>query len=452
MNILLLRFVHPHVAHCSYLLADPKTGTAVVIDPYRAVDPYLEAAHWMSAKIRHIFLTEQHDDFAGGQRELRDRTGATLYAGAWTRPPFDFLPVKDGDALEFGHVRLKVLETPGHRLEGITVLVYDLLASAAEPFAAFTGDTLLLGDSGLPEPRPDDGLSRTELAGMLYDSIRGKLVTLPPSARIYPAHAHLNPQERDPLYGFENRMSVQQLRNPALQPMSRREFEVRLLAGMDRELFPAHRTDVARIHPVSTTELLRASRAGAQVVDVRSPADFAGAHLEKSVNVPLVASFEHWVEAVLDRDEPTILVAPPGQEREAATRLQAVGFGSVKGFLKGGMQALEEQAAQLRGEHRYSLPALEEALQSPDPPQLVEIGRPEGCGAGRRIPLEELRTELRQLSRDREVAVCSETPFRTSAAASFLRGRGFPRVRTLAGGLALWGRRPLGHPACAHQR
>jgi len=447
MNITILKFHHPHIAHNSYLLVDPWTGTAAVIDPYRTIGPYLEAAQWLSANIRHIFVTEQHDDFPGGHRELQLKTGATLYAGAWTRPPFDFLPVKNGDIFEFGQVRLQVLETPGHRLEAITVLAYDLLISATDPVAAFTGDTLFLGGSGLPEPRSEDPHTPTELSALLADSIQLKILPLPDSTRLYPAHAGLAPSGLEARSGTANLMKSQRLHNPALGNMTRQDFSHRVLAGMARTAFPPEKADDVRLRAVSPTELLRAGRSGAQVVDVRSPADFSASHLERSLNVPLDAAFETWIDAILARGEPTILVAPPGLEREAAARLEVAGFGNVAGYLKEGMQAFEDRPQILRGERPYSLPCLEEALQSSAPPQLLEIARGPTSDLGVTIPLEELGNELGRLSREREIAVCAETPFRTSAAASFLRNRGFPRVRTLAGGLALWGRRPLDRPA-----
>lgn len=452
MNINILRFNHPHVAHHSYLLIDPQTGTASVIDPYRIVDPYLEAAHSMSAKIRHIFLTQQHDDFQGGHRTLAERTGATIFAGAWTRPPFDFLPVKNGDVLEFGQVRLMILETPGHRLEAITVLVFDLLLSDSAPIAAFTGDTLTPGDVGLPEPMRDDGLLPADLARMLHDSIRDKYQGLPSSTRIYPALAEWTSDEPEAWAAGETLLRTQRTQNPAFRPMNSREFEVRILAGMRRDPSLPRGGEELRLRPVTATELLRASRSGAQIIDVRSPSDFAAAHLEKSINVPLAAAFETWVESVLNPDEPALLVAPPGREVEAAARLEDAGFGHVAGFLKGGMQSLEDRTPLLKGERRYTLPGLEEALAGDSSPQVVEIGRSSSSGNGVRVPLEELRMATDQFSHGREIVICSETPFRASAAASYLRTRGFPRVRTLAGGLAMWGRRPgsgLADPALA---
>jgi glyoxylase-like metal-dependent hydrolase (beta-lactamase superfamily II)/rhodanese-related sulfurtransferase len=451
MSITILRFTHEHVAHCSYLLVEPKTKTAVVIDPYRNIDPYMEAASWMSSRIRHVFLTQQHDDFQGGHRTLQERTGAMLYAGAWTRPPFDFLPVKNGDVLEFGQLRLMILETPGHRLEGIAVLAFDLLSSDSEPFAAFTGDTLTLGYVGLPEAKREDGLSTIDLARMLHDSIRHKILTLPPSTRIYPALSCLNTGDPETRPIDENLLKWQRVQNPALRPMYPNEFEAGILEGMRRGPFLIPEEDRIRIRPVSATEMLRAARSGAQVIDVRPPADFAAVHLEKSLNVPVVAAFESWAGAVLDPDEPAILIAPPGQEQEAALRLEAAGVALVAGFLKGGMQALEDRMPLLRSDRRYSLPGLEEALLQAQAPQLIEIDRPEVSATGLGIPLEHLRSKADALSRDREIVICSETAFRASAGASLLRHRGFPRVRTLAGGLAMWGRRPTPPRTPAHR-
>jgi len=224
--------------------------------------------------------------------------------------------------------------------------------------------------------------------------------------------------------------------------MNSREFEVRILAGMRRDLFPSRASDDPRLRPVSVTELSRASRAGAQIVDVRSPADFAAAHLEKSINVPLSAAFETWVEGVLTPGEPALLVAPPGREGEAAARLEEAGIDHVAGFLKGGMQSLEDRLPLLRGERRYTLPDLEQALLEAKPPQVVEIGRPHSSARGFQIPLEDLRRGIDHVPHGHELVICSETSFRASAAASYLRSRGFPNVRTLAGGLAMWGRRP----------
>lgn len=274
---------------------------------------------------------------------------------------------------------------------------------------------------------------------------------LPASTRIYPALGDLGAERRGAPHLRESLLSLQRAENAALRPMSSRDFEIRILAGMKRDLIPRSSEDRSWVRPVPATEFLQAAGAGAQVLDLRSPADFAAVHLEKSINLPIVAAFEPWAKAVLDQDEPLLLIAPPGRETEAAARLLAIDAPPAAGVLKGGMQALEHRSALLRGERRVSLPRLEEELLSADPPELVEIGRPDGSTPGLQIPLEELRGELARFSPSREIVIASETSFRASAAASFLRSRGFPRVRTLAGGLAIWGRRPQLPPPRVHR-
>jgi rhodanese-related sulfurtransferase len=276
---------------------------------------------------------------------------------------------------------------------------------------------------------------------MLHHSIRDKVQGLAASTRIYPALAGVNPEDEARSAG-ETLLGAQRAQNPAFRPMNSREFEIRILAGMRRDSSPPLAGSDLRLRPVTATELLRAGRSGAQIIDVRSPADFAAAHLEKSINVPLASAFETWAESVLTPDEPALLIAPPGREVEAAARFEDAGIGHVAGFLKGGMQSLEDRTSLLRGEKRYTLPSLEEALLESQPVQVVEIGRSPSSGARFSVPLEDLRTAANQLPHGREIVICSETPFRASAAASYLRSRGFPKVRTLAGGLAMWGRRP----------
>src|SRR6476646_7925300 len=142
------QFYLPCLAHASYLIGDEATGTAVVIDPQRDVDQYLAFAADHSLKIRHVFLTHLHADFVAGHLELRDCVGATIYLGAAAKAAYAFAPMKDGSVVEFGNVRLKTLETPGHTPESISILVFDLSVSDTQPYAVLTGDTLFIGDVG----------------------------------------------------------------------------------------------------------------------------------------------------------------------------------------------------------------------------------------------------------------------------------------------------------------
>src|SRR5262249_9079119 len=176
------------LAHASYLIGDEQTRTAAVIDPQRDIGRYLEDAARLGLEIRHVFLTHFHADFVAGHLELRDRAGAKIYLGARGQAEYAFTPMKNGDALEFGNVRLQVLETPGHTSESICILVYDLEKEAQNPHAVLTGDTLFIGDVGRPDLRASLGWSASELGGLLYDSLREKLLPLPDETLVYPAH------------------------------------------------------------------------------------------------------------------------------------------------------------------------------------------------------------------------------------------------------------------------
>ena len=156
------------LAHASYLIGDEETRTAAVVDPQRDVQRYLEAAARHNQTIRHVFLTHLHADFIAGHLELRGLTGARIYLGARAQAEYAFIPMKDGDVLEFGKVRLQVLETPGHTAESISILVFDLAHDPQNPRAVLTGDTLFIGDVGRPDLRASLGWKPAELARLLY--------------------------------------------------------------------------------------------------------------------------------------------------------------------------------------------------------------------------------------------------------------------------------------------
>src|SRR5262249_41650979 len=155
------------------------SGTAAVVDPQRDTDQYLAFAAEHALQIKHVFLTHLHADFVAGHLELRDRVGATIYLGAAAKAAYAFTPLRDGDVVEFGQMRLKALETPGHTPESISILVYDLKASDMQPHAVLTSDTLFVGDVERPDLRVALGWSATELGGMLFDSLHNKLLPLP---------------------------------------------------------------------------------------------------------------------------------------------------------------------------------------------------------------------------------------------------------------------------------
>ena len=248
-----------------------------------------------------MFLTHFHADFVAGHLELRDRTGATIHLGAAARAEYAHVSMKEGDALEFGRVRLRVLETPGHTPESISILVYDAARSSKEPYAVLSGDTLFVGDVGRPDLRASLGWSATELGRLLYTSLRTKLLPLPDDTLVYPAHGAGSLCGKSLSSETVSTIGAQRHANYALQPMSQEEFVA--LVTADQPDAPAYFTydavlnsrerptlDAAlkrELTPLSVDQVMELAGAGATLLDVRDPAEFAHSHLRGSINIGL---------------------------------------------------------------------------------------------------------------------------------------------------------------------
>ena len=222
--MILHQFYLNRLAHASYLIADEATSIAAVVDPQRDVARYLAFAEERGLTIKHVILTHLHADFVAGHLELRDHAGATIYLGAKATAGYKLTPLADGDEVEFGRVRLKALETPGHTPESISIAVYDLNKSEAEPHAVLTGDTLFVGDVGRPDLRVALGWSATDLGGMLFDSLHSKLLPLPDASLVYPAHGAGSLCGRAISKETVSTIGEQRRANYALQPMTKKEF------------------------------------------------------------------------------------------------------------------------------------------------------------------------------------------------------------------------------------
>ncbi|MBI2951970.1 MBL fold metallo-hydrolase [bacterium] len=445
------------LAHASYLIGDEETRTAAVVDPQRDIDQYLEDARGQGLQIRHVFLTHFHADFVAGHLELRDREGAQIHLGARGKAEYAFTPMQDGDEVAFGKVRLKVLETPGHTVESISILVYDLDRSDRDPWAALTGDTLFIGDVGRPDLRASLGWSASDLGGMLYDSLREKLLTLPDETLVYPAHGAGSACGKNLSTDTVSTVGVQRRYNYALQPMTREEFiRVVLVDQPDpppyftydavlntKERPTLEETLERELKPLTLEETLRLKAGGAQLLDVRDPADFEGAHLTDSLNVGLGGKFATWAGTILDRERPTVIIADPGREGEAAMRLGRIGFDRVAGYLAGGMQAVEARPDLVRRTERVTAATLAEQLGWPDPPVVLDVRtereRQEGGIEGSlHIPLNHLQERLREAPRGRRLVVTCAGGYRSSIAASLLQRHGVEDVADLVGGIEAW--------------
>ena len=212
------------LSHASYLIGDEESKTAAIVDPQRDIDQYVEDARLHGLSIRYVFLTHFHADFIAGHLELKERCSARIYLGSQAKAEYEFTPLQDGDTIEFGKVRLEILETPGHSPESISILVYDLTKDASEPYAVLTGDTLFIGDVGRPDLRASLGWTADELGGMLYDSIQNKLLGLPDDTLVYPTHGAGSMCGKQLSKDTVSTMGVQKKYNYALQLMSKEKF------------------------------------------------------------------------------------------------------------------------------------------------------------------------------------------------------------------------------------
>src|SRR5258707_3705790 len=369
------------LAHASYLIGDESSGIAAVVDPQRDIDQYISFAAENRLKIRHVFLTHLHADFVAGHLELRDRAGATIYLGAAAKAGYAFTPLRDETIVEFGRVRMKALESPGHTRESISLLVYDLSASDAKPYAVLTGDTLFIGDVGRPDLRVALGWSAKDLGGMLFDSLHSKLLALPDESLVYPAHGAGSLCGKAISKETVSTLGEQRKSNYALQPMSKEQFVDVVTADqpdapayftydavLNSEERPTLDQALAReMNPLTLDAVLALQAQGAQVLDTRDPNEFAAAHLAGSINIGLGGQYATWVGTVLDPKRPIVIIATPGRENEAAVRLGRIGFDHVAGYLKDGLQSLESRPDLMSATERLSAPFAADVLSSSRP-------------------------------------------------------------------------------------
>jgi len=456
--MILKQFYLNCLAHASYLIGDEQSRTAAVVDPQRDVDQYLAFADEHGLRIEHVFLTHLHADFIAGHLELRDRVGAKIYLGAAAKAEYSFVPLHDRDTVDLGQVRLQALETPGHTPESISLVIYDLERSATEPHAVLTGDTLFVGDVGRPDLRVALGWSANDLGGLLYESLRNKLMTLPDSAAVYPAHGAGSLCGKALSKETVSTIGEQRRSNYALQPMSKDAFIDLVTADqpdapsyftydavLNSKERPTLEQTLDRISALTLEQLLALQGVGAQVLDTRDPAEFAAAHLAGSINIGLGGQYATWAGTVLNREHPIVIIADPGHEHEAAMRLGRIGFDQVVGYLQDGLHSVRSRPDLTMTTERLSAQvAAERVAAAPErAPVIVDVRSP-GERQQKRIPgsvgipLNHLVERVQELPADRQILVHCAGGYRSSIAASLLQRHGFAQVGEIAGGIAAW--------------
>jgi hydroxyacylglutathione hydrolase len=438
------------LAHASYMLASE--GEAVVVDPQRDVEIYLQAAASHGFVIRHIFETHLHADFVSGHKELASRTGAQIYIGEQAEAEFPHIPVRDGFQLHVGKARIAIFETPGHTPESICLVITDQEKSP-DPWAVLTGDTLFLGDVG----RPD--LSRRytpgQLAGMLYDSLHNKILKLDDNVLVYPAHGAGSLCGRNMRAERVSTIGVERMTNYALQIKSREEFIRQLTSNLparpeyflqDAEINRTGASSLSELpplHPIGANELKTLLDQGAIVLDVRPGEQFAAAHVPGSINIALSGQFASWAGSLLGLSAHPVLIAQSNDAlAEARMRLARVGLENILGYLDGGVAAWSDAGLALASIPQISVEVLREKLQN-TPMQVLDVRRETEWEAGHIEsamwwPLDNFKVSPPEIDRDTPIAVHCKGGYRSMIACSLLQRAGFPHVTDVIGGLDAW--------------
>ena len=446
------RFYLGCLAHASYMIASE--GVAAVIDPQRDVEIYLNAAAGKNWKIESIIETHLHADFVSGHRELAERTGARIYLGAGSGAEFPHVAVQDGEEIRFGRCRLRFLQTPGHTLESICILMHDC-GQPERPAAVFTGDTLFVGDVGRPDLSPRH--TPQQLAEMLYRSLHEKLLTLPDDTEIFPAHGAGSLCGRQMSSECSSTIGKQRQSNYALLARTSDEF-VHLLTdnlparpeyfARDADLNRRGAAPLAELPPLpalAAPEVLRLQQQGAIVVDTRPAMQFAVAHVPGSMHIALTGQYASWAARILGLDTPLILAGEdPEHVRESQMRLARVGIENLAGYLADGVVGWIRNGYQLDYIPQITVQDFMELRdQEPHRIAILDVREPGEVASGVIenavcIPLGKLGSRLGELDREKLLVVHCKGGFRSSIATSILRRGGFRDIANLTGGFDAW--------------
>ena len=441
------------LAHASYLIGDG--GEAAVVDPRRDIDEYLATAREQGLVIRHVIETHSHADFISGHREIAKKTGAKIYLGAAADAGFEHVAVSEGDEIRMGNVVLRFLETPGHTPDSVSVLVVDEGESRVEPKAVLTGDALFIGDVGRPDLMGGAGSAR-ELAGKLYDSLHEKLLKLPDSTAVYPAHGAGSMCGRNISSERSSTIGEQRRFNYALQPMARDAFIQMMTTDLPEA--PAYFSRDAKINrdgpaildelpapaPLTAEEVRGEAAKGGLILDARSSSLFGAGHVPGSLNIGLSGQFASWAGTLIPLESKILLVTEDeAGVAEARTRLARVGIENVAGYLAGGIASWDAAGLPLSKVEQIDVEELERRIRQGTAGQLIDVRRPAEYQSGhiaqaRALPLNHLAESVGNLSKGEPVTAICAGGFRSSVAASLLEKGGFPRVTNVVGGMSAW--------------
>jgi hydroxyacylglutathione hydrolase len=454
--VLLRQFAIDGLGHLSALVGDTDAGVAAVVDPRRDVDVYLDEARGLDLRIMTVLETHLHNDYVSGARELAEVTGATHVIGAGAELAYEHRPIRDREEVDVGSLRFRVLDTPGHTPEHVAYALTDT-SRAEEPILLFTGGSLLVGAVGRTDLLGDD--NALPYARDMFRSLHDELLAHPDFVSVYPTHGagslcstgiSSTPWST---IGFERR------HNPMLQAADVDAFARRLLEGQPAfpkyfaRMRPTNKAGPRPIgawppqpRPMAIGEVDEVMGAGAVVVDLRGPAEFAAEHIPGAVSIPAGSSFGTWLGWVVDDDRPLVFVLKdPDDWDDAMRQALRIGYDGVVGHLRGGLRTWVEAGRHVETSDRLTVRQLSDRLGEGGSaePLVIDVRQPSEFAAGHvdgaiHVAAGDLPEMLASLPRDRPIATICASGYRASVAASLLRKAGFEDVAWVADGLPAW--------------
>jgi glyoxylase-like metal-dependent hydrolase (beta-lactamase superfamily II)/rhodanese-related sulfurtransferase len=422
-------------------------GEALIIDPLRDIDPYIQLAESRNAKIRFVLETHFHADFVSGHLELARKTGAVIVYGPGAQPDYAAAILKDHDVIDLGKIKIMLLHTPGHTIESSCYLLFN---ETNQVHCIFTGDTLFIGDVGRPDLMSGN-LDKEVLAGMLYESLNKKIKVLPDATIVYPGHGAGSACGRNLGTETSSTIGIQKAVNYALQLGDKEEFIRQVCA--DQPAAPSYFFKDASINihgyemldtiyksadkPLTSGELILECGMGALVLDTRPAIDFGTGFIKGSVNIGLDGEFAVWVGTLIDFAQPLILLTEPGREKETITRLARIGYENILGYLKGGIAQWTldgNRTEQIENINTSQLAAYMDTGKY----ALLDVRRPAEVERNRifeshHIPLSELQSQIDLLDKENKYIIYCAGGYRSMMAASIMKREGFDVMNVIGG-------------------
>lgn len=423
-------------------------GEAAIVDPLRSPEPYLKRAEDASTRIKYIFETHFHADFVSGHLDLAKKTGATIVYGPGAKTDYEKYEATDGEEFKVGKLTIRVLHTPGHTLESTTYLLLD---AEGKPHAIFSGDTLFIGDVGRPDLAQKKGaLTMEDLAGLLYESLRRKIMVLPDDVIVYPAHGAGSACGKKMSSETQDTLGNQKATNYALRAdMTREEFIREVTDGllpppayfgenvrMNKQGYESFsdvmKTGNVALAPADFERVANAERP--LILDVRSKEDFVAGFVPNSIFIGLDGSFAPWAgEMIPDLSQPILLVTDAGREAEAVERLSRVGYDNTLGYLAGGIAAWRDYGGEVDTIDTIRADAFGNALRAGKAAHIIDARKPTEFSGGHlstslNLPLSEFNERMEEIDQDEPVYVHCGSGYRSTIATSLLKSRGYENV------------------------